>query len=38
MAQEVWQNVIRTPALAALKELDTPEARELAQQYAPATQ
>jgi aminopeptidase N len=38
MAPEVWQNVIRIPALAALKELDTPEARELAQQYAPAAQ
>jgi HEAT repeat protein len=36
MAQEVWRNVIRAPALAALKEIDTPEARELVQQYAPA--
>jgi HEAT repeat protein len=38
MAQEVWQNVIRTPAINALKALDTAEARELVQQYAPATQ
>jgi aminopeptidase N len=38
MADEVWQNVIRTPALNALKELDTPEARELVQQYTPAAQ
>jgi aminopeptidase N len=38
MAQEVWQNAIRTPALNALKTLDTPEARELIQQYAPAAQ
>ena len=33
MAQEVWNNVIRTPALNALKEVDTPEARQLAEQY-----
>ncbi len=38
MAQEVWQNVIRTPAINALKALDTPEARELLQQYPPAGQ
>jgi aminopeptidase N len=38
MAQEVWRNVIRAPALAALKEVDTPEARELVQQYVPAGQ
>jgi aminopeptidase N len=38
MAQDVWQNVIRTPALNALKALDTPEARELLQQYTPAGQ
>jgi hypothetical protein len=38
MAQEVWQNAIRTPALNALKTLDTPEARELIQQYAPGAQ
>lgn len=38
MAQEVWRNVIRTPALNALKTIDTPEARQLVQQYAPAPQ
>jgi len=38
MAQDVWQNVIRTPALNALKTVDTPEARELLQQYTPASQ
>ena len=38
MTQEVWQNVIRTPALAALRALDTPEARQLVQQYAPEGQ
>jgi aminopeptidase N len=38
MVQEVWQNVIRTPAINALKALDTAEARELLQQYAPAAQ
>ncbi len=32
MTQEVWQNVIRTPALNALRELDTAEARELLHQ------
>jgi aminopeptidase N len=36
MAGEVWQNVIRTPALDALKTLDTPEARQLVQEFAPA--
>ena len=38
MAQEVWNNVIRTPALNALKEIDTPEARQLAEQYASPAQ
>jgi HEAT repeat protein len=38
MAPEVWDNVIRTPALAALRTVDTPEARELINQYAPADQ
>jgi HEAT repeat protein len=38
MAQEVWRNVIRAPALDALKALDSPGARELVQQYAPAAQ
>jgi aminopeptidase N len=38
MTPELWQNVIRTPALNALKAIDTPEARELIQQFAPAAQ
>jgi aminopeptidase N len=38
MATEVWQNVIRTPAVNALKIVGTPEAMQLVQQYAPATQ
>jgi aminopeptidase N len=38
MAPELWKNVIRTPALAALKSIDTPESRELVQQYTPAAQ
>ncbi|HEV7839071.1 MAG TPA: M1 family metallopeptidase [Gemmatimonadaceae bacterium] len=38
MAQDVWQSVIRAPALNALKAIDTPEARELIQQYTPAAQ
>jgi HEAT repeat protein len=38
MAPEVWQNVIRAQALDALKAIDTPEARQLVQQYAPAAQ
>ena len=37
MARDVWQSVIRTPALNALRSLDTPEARQLLQEYA-ATQ
>lgn len=38
MTQEVWQNVIRAPALAVLRTLDSPEARQLVQQYAPEGQ
>jgi aminopeptidase N len=38
MEAEVWQNVIRTPAINALREVGTPEALQLAQQYAPAVQ
>jgi aminopeptidase N len=38
MAPEVWHNAIREPALNALKAIDTPEARQLVQQYAPASQ
>jgi aminopeptidase N len=38
MAAEEWQDVIRAPALTALKTLDTPEARQLIQQYTPASQ
>ncbi len=38
MAPEVWGNVIRTPALNALKTLDSQEAHQLVQQYAPAAQ
>jgi hypothetical protein len=38
MEPEVWQNVIRAPALNALKAIDTPLARDLARQYAPPTQ
>jgi aminopeptidase N len=35
MALDLWQNVIRTPAVNALKAVGTPEALQLAQQYAP---
>jgi hypothetical protein len=38
MTPEVWQNVIRTPAINALKAVGTPEALQLVQQYAPASQ
>jgi hypothetical protein len=38
MASEVWQNVIRTPAINALKAVGTPEALQLVQQYAPTAQ
>src|SRR5439155_16010816 len=38
MTPEVWQNVIRAPAINALKAVGTPEALQLVQQYAPAGQ
>jgi len=38
MAEQVWQNVIRTPAVNALKVVGTPEALQLAEQYAAAAQ
>ena len=38
MAPEEWQNAIRARALNALKAIDTPEARQLVQQYTPAPQ
>src|ERR1700674_5868154 len=38
MAPETWRNVIRRQAIEALKAIDTPEARQLVQQYAPALQ
>jgi len=38
MAAETWRSVIRKPAIAALQAIDTPEARKLAQQYAPVSQ
>ena len=38
MTADVWQNVIRTPALNALKAVGTPEALQLVQQYAPTGQ
>ncbi|MFL5639927.1 MAG: M1 family metallopeptidase [Gemmatimonadaceae bacterium] len=38
MKPEVWSDVIRTPAIAALKAIGTPEALRLAQVYAPAAQ
>jgi len=38
MASEVWQNVIRTSAINALKAVGTPEALQLVQQYAPTAQ
>ena len=38
METDVWQSVIRTPAVNALKEVGTPEALQLVQQYAPANQ
>jgi HEAT repeat protein len=36
MAPEVWNNVIRKPALEVLATLDSPEARSLVQKYTPA--
>jgi HEAT repeat protein len=38
MAEQVWQNVIRTAAVNALKVVGTPEALQLAAQYAAAAQ
>jgi hypothetical protein len=38
MSADVWQNVIRTPAVNALKAVGTPEALQLVQQYAPSGQ
>ncbi|HTD83089.1 MAG TPA: M1 family metallopeptidase [Gemmatimonadaceae bacterium] len=38
MTAEVWQNVIRAPAINALKAVGTPEALALAQQYSPPSQ
>lgn len=38
MEQQLWQDVIRTPAVAALKAVATPEALDLAQKYASPTQ
>src|SRR6266566_5034104 len=38
MASDVWQSVIRAPAISALKAVGTPEALELAQQYSPPAQ
>jgi aminopeptidase N len=38
MAADVWRNVIRTSAINALNAVGTPEALQLAQQYAPTAQ
>jgi HEAT repeat protein len=38
MAADLWQNVIRNSAINALKAVGTPEALQLAQQYAPTAQ
>jgi hypothetical protein len=38
MAAETWGNVIRDQAIQALRAIDTPDARQLVQQYAPASQ
>jgi aminopeptidase N len=38
MQQELWQDVIRGPAVTALKAVGTPEALTLAQKYAPPAQ
>jgi len=38
MTTDVWQSVIRVPAVNALKDVGTPEAMQLVQQYAPANQ
>ncbi len=38
MAPDLWQGVIRRPAIAALKAIGTPEAQQLADQYPTANQ
>ncbi|MEO8579111.1 MAG: M1 family metallopeptidase [Gemmatimonadales bacterium] len=38
MGPDVWQNVIRAPAIAALKSVGTPEALALAQEFTPPGQ
>jgi aminopeptidase N len=38
MVPETWRNVIRVQAIDALKAIDTPEARQLVQQYAAPSQ
>jgi hypothetical protein len=38
MAPETWRNVIRAQAIEALRAIDTPEARQLVEQYAQAPQ
>jgi len=38
MANDVWQSVIRAPAINALKAVGTPEALELAQHFSPPPQ
>jgi aminopeptidase N len=38
MQQELWRDVIREPAVTALKAVGTTESLELAQKYAPASQ
>jgi HEAT repeat protein len=38
MAPETWRNVIRAQAIEALRAIDTPEARQLVEQYALAPQ
>jgi hypothetical protein len=38
MAVETWRNVLRNPAIEALMAIDTPDARQLAHQYAPSSQ
>jgi HEAT repeat protein len=38
MVAETWRNTIRDQAIQALRAIDTPEARQLVQQYAPASQ
>ncbi|HEX3533224.1 MAG TPA: M1 family metallopeptidase [Gemmatimonadaceae bacterium] len=38
MVAETWRNVLRDPAIQALRAIDTPDALKLVQQYAPASQ